>query len=108
MGTWWFEPDGSSVDCCDANVFNSFIRTMTTSFGSICFGSLLVAILQALKALASAARDNGDLQFFACIAECILGCLASLLEYFNRVRLHIFVLIRYTIIYLIRYGESIS
>jgi multisubunit Na+/H+ antiporter MnhC subunit len=59
---------------------------MTTSFGSICFGSLLVAILQALKAIAQSARENGDAQILACIAECILGCLASMLEYFNKVR----------------------
>lgn len=85
VGTWWFEPDDASVGCCDTAVFNSFIRTMTTSFGSICFGSLLVAILEALKALARSARENGDAQWLACIAECILGCLASILEYFNKV-----------------------
>jgi hypothetical protein len=45
---------------------------------------LLVAILQALRALASSARSNGDGNFLACIAECILGCLASILEYFNK------------------------
>ena len=45
---------------------------------------MLVAILQALRALASAARGNGDGNFLACIAECILGCLASILEYFNK------------------------
>ena len=59
---------------------------MTTSFGSICFGSFLVAILQALRAIAQSARENGDAQILACIAECILGCLASILEYFNKVR----------------------
>ena len=64
---------------------------MTTSFGSICFGSLLVAILQALRAVAQSAKENGDAQIFACIAECILGILASILEYFNKVRIqHVF------------------
>jgi hypothetical protein len=46
--------------------------------------SLLVAILEALKALAQAARANDDSGIGACIAECILGCLASILEYFNK------------------------
>jgi Plasma-membrane choline transporter len=100
VGSWWFEPDDTSVGYCDANVFNAFTRTMTTSFGSICFGSLLVAILQALRALAQSARENGDMPFFACIAECILGCLASLLEYFNQVRSYVFVLIRRSLMYL--------
>ena len=45
-----------------------------------------MAIIQALRGLASAARDNGDAGFLACIAECILSCLASMVEYFNKVR----------------------
>jgi len=57
---------------------------MTTSFGSICFGSLLVAIIQALQALANAAQQEGDAGILACIAECILSCLASIVEYFNK------------------------
>lgn len=82
VATWWVAPNESG--CCSRGICNSFIRTITTSFGSICFGSLLVAILQALKAVASAARSNDDMAFLACIAECIIGCLASLLEYFNK------------------------
>jgi len=82
VGTWWIAPDESGF--CSKGVCNSFIRTITTSFGSICFGSLLVAILQSLKALASSARQNNDAAFLACIAECILGCLQSCLEYFNK------------------------
>jgi Plasma-membrane choline transporter len=85
VGSWWFEPQDEPAICC-GNVFNSFIRTITTSFGSICFGSLLVAILQALRALADSAQQNGDAAILACIAQCILGCLASMLEYFNKVR----------------------
>lgn len=57
---------------------------MTTSFGSICFGSLIVAIIQALRQLAHQARQNGDAGILACIAECILGCLESIAEYFNK------------------------
>lgn len=82
VGTWWYAPD--ECGCCASAVNSSFIRTVTTSFGSICFGSFLVALLQALRAIAQSARENGDAQIFACIAECILGCLASILEYFNK------------------------
>ena len=80
VGAWWF---GGSSGCCAAGMLGSFIRAMTTSFGSICFGSLLVAIVQALKALVNSAR-NGDNQILVCIADCILGCIESLLEYFNK------------------------
>ena len=56
---------------------------MTTSFGSVCFGSLLVAILQALRVVAETAQaEEGGIG--TCIAVCILSCLESLLEYFNK------------------------
>jgi Plasma-membrane choline transporter len=83
VGNWWFEPSEASC-CCSSAVNNAFLRTMTTSFGSVCFGSLLVAILQALRALANAAQANDDGGCCVCILECILGCLASLMEYFNK------------------------
>lgn len=80
-GTWWFAPDEAS-SCCSAGICDSMKRAMTTSFGSICFGSLIVAIIQALRALANAARSNDDGNaILVCIAECILQCLASIVEY---------------------------
>lgn len=58
---------------------------MTTSFGSICFGSFLVALIQTLRQMANQARDQGgELQILLCIAECLLACLASIVEYFNK------------------------
>ena len=36
VGTWWVAPDENG--CCGPAVTNSFRRTVTTSFGSICFG----------------------------------------------------------------------
>mmetsp|Transcript_4428 Transcript_4428/g.6738 ORF Transcript_4428/g.6738 Transcript_4428/m.6738 type:complete len:452 (-) Transcript_4428:372-1727(-) len=83
VGTWWFAPEESS-SCCSSAVLDSFVRTVTTSFGSICFGSLLVAIVQALRAIANQAQANGDNEIIACIASCILSCLESLIEYFNK------------------------
>jgi len=83
VGSWWFTP--SANGCCSSAVLGSFVRTMTTSFGSICFGSLLVAIIQAIRQLAEQARQNDEIgQTLACCIDCILGCLESLLEYFNK------------------------
>eukprot|EP00543_Licmophora_paradoxa_P005639 CAMPEP_0202445168 /NCGR_PEP_ID=MMETSP1360-20130828/4044_1 /ASSEMBLY_ACC=CAM_ASM_000848 /TAXON_ID=515479 /ORGANISM="Licmophora paradoxa, Strain CCMP2313" /LENGTH=475 /DNA_ID=CAMNT_0049061345 /DNA_START=49 /DNA_END=1476 /DNA_ORIENTATION=+ len=83
VGTWWITPE-EGKGCCSVGVRGSFWRAVTTSFGSICFGSLIVAIIQALKQLAAQARAEGDAGFLACIAECILGCLESIVEYFNK------------------------
>ncbi|KDO30254.1 hypothetical protein SPRG_19805 [Saprolegnia parasitica CBS 223.65] len=76
VATWWYSTNSAGATGA------SLKRTLTTSFGSICLGSLIVAILQALRQLAEEARRSGDAA--ACIAECILGCLQSLMEYFNR------------------------
>lgn len=84
VGTWWFAPDEAS-SCCSAGVCDSMKRALTTSFGSICFGSLIVAIIQALRALANSARANDDGNaILVCIAECILQCLESIVQYFNK------------------------
>jgi len=82
VGSWWFSPEENG--CCGPAVTGGTCRALTTSFGSICFGSLVVAIIQALRALANEARSNGDAGIFACIAECILACLQGIVEYFNK------------------------
>lgn len=68
----------------------SFKRSMTYSFGSICFGSLIVAVLDLLRAglniMKQEARSDGDMIAYACtcVAECCLGCITWAVEYFNR------------------------
>jgi len=83
VGTWWFVPsEGSS--CCSHAVRDSFLRSVTTSFGSICLGSLLVAIVEALQAVVRNQRASGDGGgIVLCLAECLLSCLKDILEYFN-------------------------
>eukprot|EP00002_Diphylleia_rotans_P030794 TRINITY_DN6369_c0_g1_i1.p1 TRINITY_DN6369_c0_g1~~TRINITY_DN6369_c0_g1_i1.p1 ORF type:complete len:522 (+),score=90.27 TRINITY_DN6369_c0_g1_i1:49-1614(+) len=70
----------------------SFKRATTTSFGSICFGSLLVAIMRIIRYIAESARkqsdsDSGEKGLFSlvfmCIGECIIRILGRLLEIFN-------------------------
>mmetsp|Transcript_2885 Transcript_2885/g.5101 ORF Transcript_2885/g.5101 Transcript_2885/m.5101 type:complete len:589 (-) Transcript_2885:219-1985(-) len=84
VGTWWFVPsEGSS--CCSNGVRDSFLRSVTTSFGSICFGSLLVAILEASKQMIKNLRESEDGGgVLLCLAECLLACLQDIMEYFNK------------------------
>jgi Plasma-membrane choline transporter len=82
VGTWWFEPADAQC-CCSAAVNNSFLRTITTSFGSICFGSLIVAIIQGLDELVTTVCAQDDDGILSCVTECFLSCFASLVEYFN-------------------------
>ena len=69
--------------CCSKAVRDSYWRSITTSFGSICFGSLIVAILQALKEIVHNLRESDD-SMLACCAECLIGWIESLVEYFNK------------------------
>jgi len=64
-------------------------RAMTTAFGSICFGSLLIAILQLLRSLAQSLRERENEErspvwaFIASILVCLLSCIESFLDYFT-------------------------
>ncbi|DAZ94821.1 TPA: hypothetical protein N0F65_012848 [Lagenidium giganteum] len=84
VASWWYHPSPQSV------TLGSLRRSFTTSFGSICFGSLLVAILNALSTIAHILRekaredDNAVLACVACLAECIINCLRDMLEYINQ------------------------
>lgn len=82
IGTWWYSPEDANC-CCSSAIVGSTVRALTTSFGSICFGSLIVALVQATRALVNAMRSEEN-SIFLCIADCILGCIENLIEYFNK------------------------
>ena len=52
IGTWWSNPDELDT-CCNYVLREQFLKSITTSFGSICAGSLLVPPVQAMQALFS-------------------------------------------------------
>lgn len=67
-------------------VWGSAKRALTTSFGSICFGALLIAFVNLIRYFLSIARantDNACMAFFICIIQCIVNCAAGLFEWFN-------------------------
>lgn len=81
VGTWWFVPTDASSFCSSA-VRDSYLRSMTSSFGSICMGSLLVAIVEALENMIKNQREEND-GLILCLAQCLLACLRDAVEYFN-------------------------
>lgn len=93
FGTYYFKgvasPDGN-VHVPVANpTAASLKRALTTSLGPNCYGSLLIAIIQTIKALADNARnqegnDNIACTVILCCLSCILGLIEELLEYFNK------------------------
>lgn len=85
FATYYFSAPGSP-----STVGGSFKRASTTSFGSIAFGALIVALVDLLRAAMQMIMQHeagqGDLLgcIIACIATACMDCVASLVEYFNR------------------------
>ena len=73
VASWWFQPSVTSP------TRPAFVRACTTSLGSICFASLLVALVETTRALLAQARRD------ACrdIADCLLQMLERALKWFN-------------------------
>lgn len=65
-------------------------RSCTVLFGSVCFGALLEAIVQAIRYIVAqqerrvSERGGSPLALFClCCAHCLLTCIGDILEYFN-------------------------
>ena len=90
VGTWYFERAAFERGaCCCKPAADSLGRALTSSFGSICAGSLLVAIVQAVGSLLRwielQAQQEGNLVFvlLACCLRCVFGLVEQCLEMFN-------------------------
>lgn len=57
-------------------------RSLTTSFGSIACGSLIVALIKTLRAMVRAGASSNN-RWLTCICSCFLACLDRIVRYFN-------------------------
>lgn len=84
VASWWMVPTEKSATA------SAFKRSVTTSFGSICLGSLIVAILDTLRAifrqLRAQAQERGDGggACLACCLECCVSCIEDLVVFINK------------------------
>jgi len=89
--SWYFQSDNFRVS---NPTLASFRRAATYSFGSICFGSLIVAILQTLRRLCQMMRfqnsRNAILIILSIVARVLLVVIEALVRFFNK---YIFVLV---------------
>jgi hypothetical protein len=90
FGRWYLQgersgrlgPDGSNI------VTPSLKVALTSSFGSICMGSFLIAVIRAVEAVVRKARrqaqvDNPVMCVILMVLECLIRCIGDILEYFN-------------------------
>lgn len=84
VGTWWFSPHEASA-CCSLAVKDSVVRSATYSLGSVCFGSLIVAVIQVIRSiLRSSSENNRGGGILRCVAACLLYYIELIVEYFNK------------------------
>lgn len=87
MATWCYDKEAAS-GCCSPAVASSLYRSVTYSFGSICLGSLLQSIVQALrKVMPDRSRVNSGDQCCGlcfCVVECFGRVLENVLDYFHQ------------------------
>lgn len=97
-GSWYFYPRAPPT----GPTRGALRRASTYSFGSISFGSLLVAILNFLRQLCSAGQrseaESGDIvgAIFFCFLQCIIGLLDWAIQFINR----------YAFSYIALYGKA--
>ncbi|CAF0792388.1 unnamed protein product [Didymodactylos carnosus] len=82
VGDWWFTNS-------DHIVRSSVNRAFTTNFGSLAFGSLIVAVIKSLRTIAQNAQNNAQRQgnivvtLITCCAACILQILERVIGFLN-------------------------
>lgn len=74
MGSWFFGQETSGV------TFGSFKRAVTTSFGSICFGSLITSFIRALQVMVRAAQSQQKSQDAGAVVLVCLACIECLID----------------------------
>lgn len=80
LACWWFQPQRESP------VRGSLFRAITTSLGSVCLGSLIVAFIQAIREMlhmmkTQAQRSHGRNHNNRGLAVCVIGVTECLMRY---------------------------
>lgn len=85
-GSWFFAPNNFPKGATRG----ALRRALTYSFGSISFGSLVVAIINCLRQLCSLAQNQASQDgnivgvIFLCILQCLIGLLDWAVQFINR------------------------
>ncbi|KAI1866373.1 uncharacterized protein JN550_007761 [Neoarthrinium moseri] len=97
-GSWYFHPNNLPRGATRG----ALKRSLTYSFGSISFGSLIVAIINFLRQICSVAQrsEAGQGNVVASIMFCVLGCIIGLLDWAVQF------LNRYAFSYIALYGKA--
>mmetsp|Transcript_45294 Transcript_45294/g.105755 ORF Transcript_45294/g.105755 Transcript_45294/m.105755 type:complete len:528 (+) Transcript_45294:40-1623(+) len=82
FGRWYFAEEGWPL-------LQSLRVALTTSFGSICLGSFLIALIRAVEVAVRSARNEAASEgnvvgcILLCLLDSIIACIGDIMEYFN-------------------------
>lgn len=80
IASWWYQPEQKK-----GVVRGAFGRSISFSLGSICFGSLIVSFIEAVRNFVSTLYSRRRIACpQACICDCLLSILESTWRTFNR------------------------
>ena len=82
IGSWWFGKQSALSD--------TFLAATVYNFGSICYGSLFVGLVQFLRQITHGMRPNNEDSAMMCLVECsllfqarIVSCVDNLADSFT-------------------------
>ena len=81
IGSWYFLSHTPHMP--PSPLKGALKRSLTTSLGSIIFGSLLVATVKFIRFMVNQAMKHSNQEFIRCICNCLLGMVERLVELFN-------------------------
>ncbi|KAI0051819.1 hypothetical protein FA95DRAFT_1602318 [Auriscalpium vulgare] len=93
FGSWYYFGPREQGLMLKHPTLGAFLRASTLSLGSIAFGSLIVTILEIIRLLLRAVQNAGSddnsgigavVAVLACCADCLVGCIEGMVQYFNR------------------------
>ncbi|KAI0696716.1 DUF580-domain-containing protein [Cytidiella melzeri] len=90
FGSWYYFGPREQGQMPSHPTLSAFVRASTLSLGSIAFGSLIVTILELIRILLEIVKDNASSDghpvevCLALCAQCFVGCIEGMVEYFNR------------------------
>lgn len=79
VGMWYFDSDRDTP--VSSRPLTSLKWAVTTSFGSLAFGSLILTIVQLIKSML---KEKGKDNAAAAVLACLVSCLMSWLEFINK------------------------
>ena len=85
INRWWLEPKLDESQKLDA-IGESLVRAIVYSFGSVCFGSMFIGLVNALREIANQIRPNPEEAPIKCLVvvqECIVSCIDVVASIFN-------------------------